>query len=95
MIVWNESVHLALVDCLLTFRLRFLATTHTHCCADTQAGGLDLQMNAYQCLSTGDFVGMLEVVMNAKTVADIQGACCISVLKWKLLRQLCCDSINV
>jgi phosphatidylinositol-4,5-bisphosphate 3-kinase len=38
-----------------------------------KAEGLDLQMNAYQCLSTGDYVGMLEVVMNAKTIADIQG----------------------
>jgi len=38
-----------------------------------QANGLDLQMNAYGCLSTGDFVGMLEVVMNSRTIAEIQG----------------------
>ena len=30
-------------------------------------------MNAYGCLSTGDFVGMLEVVMNSRTLAEIQG----------------------
>jgi hypothetical protein len=32
-------------------------------------------MNAYGCLSTGDFVGMLEVVMNSRTIAEIQGMC--------------------
>ena len=36
--------------------------------------GMDLQMNAYECVSTGDEVGMLQVVMNAKTIASIQGA---------------------
>lgn len=35
--------------------------------------GLDFKMNAYECLSTGDEVGMLEVVMNAATIAGIQG----------------------
>jgi len=35
--------------------------------------GIDLQMNAYECVSTGDEVGMLQVVMNAKTIASIQG----------------------
>jgi hypothetical protein len=39
----------------------------------SQTNGLDLQMNAYGCLSTGDFVGMLEVVMNSRTIAEIQG----------------------
>ena len=38
-----------------------------------QAQGLDLQMNPYGCLSTGDEVGMLEVVMNSQTIAKIQG----------------------
>ena len=44
-------------------------------------------MNAYGCLSTGDFVGMLEVVMNARTIADIQGGVLAatsddSIYKW-------------
>lgn len=34
--------------------------------------GLDLKMSAYECISTGDEVGMLQVVMNAKTIAGIQ-----------------------
>lgn len=38
-----------------------------------QAEGLDLQMHPYGCLSTGDQTGLLEVVMNARTIADIQG----------------------
>jgi phosphatidylinositol-4,5-bisphosphate 3-kinase len=36
--------------------------------------GLDFKMNAYECLSTGDEIGALEVVMNAKTIAGIQGS---------------------
>jgi len=35
--------------------------------------GLDLQMNAYACLATGDMVGMLEMVMGAATLWKIQG----------------------
>eukprot|EP00040_Diaphanoeca_grandis_P031058 m.185002 g.185002 ORF g.185002 m.185002 type:complete len:1048 (-) comp32214_c7_seq1:67-3210(-) len=35
--------------------------------------GLDMKMNAYSCLSTGDEVGMLQVVMNSTTIATIQG----------------------
>jgi phosphatidylinositol kinase/protein kinase (PI-3 family) len=35
--------------------------------------GLDYKMNAYECLSTGDEVGMLQVVGNSKTIAGIQG----------------------
>lgn len=38
-----------------------------------QAAGLDLQMHPYGCLSTGDQLGMIEVVMNAQTIAGIQG----------------------
>lgn len=34
--------------------------------------GMDMKMNAYECLSTGDEVGMLQVVMNSKTIAGIQ-----------------------
>eukprot|EP00037_Helgoeca_nana_P032940 m.416038 g.416038 ORF g.416038 m.416038 type:complete len:1031 (+) comp29813_c0_seq1:105-3197(+) len=34
--------------------------------------GLDLKMSAYECVSTGDEVGMLQVVMNSKTIAGIQ-----------------------
>eukprot|EP00038_Savillea_parva_P019908 m.29625 g.29625 ORF g.29625 m.29625 type:complete len:1049 (-) comp4612_c0_seq1:212-3358(-) len=34
--------------------------------------GLDLRMSAYECISTGDEVGMLQVVMNARTIAKIQ-----------------------
>mmetsp|Transcript_17350 Transcript_17350/g.45281 ORF Transcript_17350/g.45281 Transcript_17350/m.45281 type:complete len:1034 (+) Transcript_17350:184-3285(+) len=34
--------------------------------------GLDLKMSAYECISTGDEVGMLQVVMNSKTIAGIQ-----------------------
>lgn len=35
--------------------------------------GLDMKMNAYAALSTGDEVGMLQVVMNSTTIANIQG----------------------
>jgi phosphatidylinositol-4,5-bisphosphate 3-kinase len=38
-----------------------------------QEQGLDLQMNAYSCLATGDMVGMLEMVMGASTLWKIQG----------------------
>jgi hypothetical protein len=34
--------------------------------------GLDLKMSAYECISTGDEVGMLQVVTNSKTIAQIQ-----------------------
>merc|ERR1711871_1224474 len=34
---------------------------------------LDLKMSPYECLSTGDEVGLLEVVMDSKTIAGIQG----------------------
>jgi phosphatidylinositol kinase/protein kinase (PI-3 family) len=33
--------------------------------------GMDLGMNAYRCVSTGDEVGMLQVVENAETIASI------------------------
>jgi len=33
--------------------------------------GLDLMMSVYSCVSTGDGVGMIEVVQNASTCADI------------------------
>lgn len=33
---------------------------------------LDLRLKPYGCVSTGDEVGMLEVVMNSRTTADIQ-----------------------
>ena len=36
--------------------------------------GLDLAMSTYRCVSTGDEVGMLEVVRNARTCADIAAA---------------------
>ena len=49
------------------------STQRSSCFKLSQANGLDLQMNAYGCLSTGDFVGMLEVVMNSRTIAEIQG----------------------
>ncbi|EDQ90091.1 PI3K-CA alpha [Monosiga brevicollis MX1] len=38
-----------------------------------QEQGLDLQMTPYACLSTGDMVGLLEMVMGAKTLWQIQG----------------------
>lgn len=34
--------------------------------------GLDLRMNPYGCISTADKVGMIEVVLNAETIANIQ-----------------------
>ncbi|XP_050432835.1 phosphatidylinositol 4,5-bisphosphate 3-kinase catalytic subunit delta isoform [Adelges cooleyi] len=34
--------------------------------------GLDLRMNPYQCISTDNRVGMIEVVLNAETIANIQ-----------------------
>ena len=33
--------------------------------------GLNLDMNAYRCISTGDELGMLEIVENAETLANI------------------------
>lgn len=39
-----------------------------------KAQDLDLKMNAYECLSTGNEVGLLQVVMNAATIASIQGS---------------------
>eukprot|EP00052_Salpingoeca_macrocollata_P004776 m.43448 g.43448 ORF g.43448 m.43448 type:complete len:1025 (+) comp14443_c0_seq1:121-3195(+) len=38
-----------------------------------QERGLNLQMNAYDCIATGDEVGMLEMVMNSATLWNIQG----------------------
>lgn len=34
--------------------------------------GLDLRMNPYGCISTGNRVGLIEVVLNADTIANIQ-----------------------
>ncbi|KAJ1528067.1 hypothetical protein ONE63_007985 [Megalurothrips usitatus] len=34
--------------------------------------GLDLRMNPYGCISTGSRVGLIEVVLNAETIANIQ-----------------------
>lgn len=34
--------------------------------------GLDLRMNPYGCISTENRVGMIEVVLNAETIANIQ-----------------------
>ncbi|KAH0946844.1 hypothetical protein HN011_008570 [Eciton burchellii] len=34
--------------------------------------GLDLRMNSYGCISTENRVGMIEVVLNAETIANIQ-----------------------
>ena len=36
-----------------------------------QKEGLDLHMNPYSCLATGQNVGMIEVVRDAKTVMQI------------------------
>eukprot|EP00697_Spironema_sp_BW2_P006825 gnl/Spiro4/20975_TR10223_c0_g1_i1.p1 gnl/Spiro4/20975_TR10223_c0_g1~~gnl/Spiro4/20975_TR10223_c0_g1_i1.p1 ORF type:complete len:585 (-),score=5.77 gnl/Spiro4/20975_TR10223_c0_g1_i1:8-1564(-) len=36
-----------------------------------KAEGLDLQMNPYGCISTGDGVGFIEVVLNSETTAKI------------------------
>lgn len=36
-----------------------------------QSAGLDLKMSCYGCISTGDGVGMIEVVLNAETTAHI------------------------
>jgi phosphatidylinositol-4,5-bisphosphate 3-kinase len=36
-----------------------------------QSAGLDLRMSCYGCISTGDGVGMIEVVLNAETTAHI------------------------
>ena len=36
--------------------------------------GLDLRMTPYQCVSTGDELGMLEVVVNSDTTANIHKA---------------------
>ncbi|XP_078615634.1 phosphatidylinositol 4,5-bisphosphate 3-kinase catalytic subunit delta isoform-like [Branchiostoma floridae x Branchiostoma japonicum] len=37
-----------------------------------QAEGIDLRMSPYGCLSTGNKVGLVEVVLNADTIANIQ-----------------------
>jgi len=39
-----------------------------------QREGLDLKMTPYLCLSTGDAVGMIEIVLNSETVSNIQQA---------------------
>jgi phosphatidylinositol kinase/protein kinase (PI-3 family) len=36
-----------------------------------KAEGMDFQMNVYGCISTGDEVGLLEVVLNSETMANI------------------------
>jgi len=36
--------------------------------------GLNLKLNAYQCIVTGNDIGMLEVVTNSMTIAKIQKA---------------------
>ena len=36
--------------------------------------GLDLLLNPYGCVATGDEIGMIEVVMNADTTANINKA---------------------
>lgn len=56
-----------------------------------QAKGLDLQMNAYACLSTGDEVGMLEVVENAETIASIQGSARVALGDEKVLHTWLCN----
>eukprot|EP00051_Salpingoeca_urceolata_P008583 m.107159 g.107159 ORF g.107159 m.107159 type:complete len:1015 (-) comp15835_c0_seq1:121-3165(-) len=38
-----------------------------------QENGLNLQMTAYDCLSTGNDIGFLEMVMQSETIAGIQG----------------------
>ncbi|EGC30605.1 hypothetical protein DICPUDRAFT_58194 [Dictyostelium purpureum] len=37
-----------------------------------QKEGLDLKLSPYGCISTGDMIGMIEVVLNAETTAKIQ-----------------------
>lgn len=37
--------------------------------------GLDLKMTPYQCIETGDLVGMIEVILNSETSAAIQKVC--------------------
>ncbi|KAF2078509.1 hypothetical protein CYY_000134 [Polysphondylium violaceum] len=37
-----------------------------------QKEGLDFKMSPYGCISTGDMIGMIEVVLNAETTAKIQ-----------------------
>jgi hypothetical protein len=36
-----------------------------------QKNGLDLGLNAYSCMATGDEMGMLQVVLNAETTSAI------------------------
>ena len=36
-----------------------------------QQNGLDLGLNAYSCMATGDEMGMLQVVLNAETTSAI------------------------
>ena len=38
-----------------------------------KAAKLDLSMSAYECVSTGDMLGMLEIVTNSETIASIVG----------------------
>ena len=37
------------------------------------ADGLELHMSPYRCVATGDNIGMLEIVMNSETIANIVG----------------------
>lgn len=41
-----------------------------------QSEGLDLQLRPYACVSTGDDIGMLEVVLDAETTSQISQVCC-------------------
>merc|ERR1712000_338703 len=36
-----------------------------------RSNGLDLRLSPYGCVATGDEIGMIEVVLNSKTTADI------------------------
>lgn len=55
-----------------------------------QSEGLDFQMNAYRCLSTGDEVGMLEVVEQAETIASIQGTASVALRDETVLHTWLC-----
>jgi Phosphatidylinositol 3- and 4-kinase/Phosphoinositide 3-kinase family, accessory domain (PIK domain)/Phosphoinositide 3-kinase C2/Phorbol esters/diacylglycerol binding domain (C1 domain) len=53
-----------------------------------QREGLDLHMLPYKCVSTGDSVGMIEVVLNSATMADVHkehGGGAFGALKEKVL----------
>ena len=50
--------------------------------------GLDLRMNPYGCISTGNRLGLIEVVLNAETIANIQKGIIESFKKEPLLAWL-------